>query len=345
MNFKRVLLVLLPLTALFWGVLHVAAQSEGPTGEPQGQTAASAVGSAFTYQGYLTDSTGKPINASCNLTFELYDALEAGNLIGLPDVLNAITVERGYFTVTLNASGKFGVQPFNGQARFLQVTVDCDGTAETLPARQPLSAAPYATFALNLPKHNHVGEKWQTTSTGAALTLTNTNVTGEALLAEGKIASTSDSKLYVNPTEMIAQNGSSDLTFTPSAGGGIVIGLPASSVIKGVQVPVSSFGTLFGAPLYVKSAKICYRATNSRINETRVVKNNSSSETGASDYIVDTAPHTSSAFTCYSITAPTPYLPIDNTTWVQFDLLGSPSSATSMEITTIELTLSEEQYS
>ena len=92
------------------------------------------LGTAFTYQGQLKQN-GQPFNGSANLVFKLYDAANAGNLIGT-QTLNGVTVTGGLFTVAPD----FGAGAFDGRARWLEVSVN--GTP--LTPRQPIAAAPYA---------------------------------------------------------------------------------------------------------------------------------------------------------------------------------------------------------
>jgi hypothetical protein len=99
------------------------------------------LGTAFTYQGYLSDGSGT-VDRTCDFTFRLYDALEGGTLLGT-EPKPGVAVEAGTFTVQLD----FGGDAFNGKARWLEIDVDCGGAATTLTPRQPLTAAPYALYA------------------------------------------------------------------------------------------------------------------------------------------------------------------------------------------------------
>ncbi len=102
------------------------------------------VGTGFTYQGYLTDA-GAPVDGACTLTFSLWDAALGGNQIGGADIHPGVTVDQGRFTVLVNdGAAPFGNYPFDGNARWLAVTVDCGGGPFPLGPRQRLSPAPYA---------------------------------------------------------------------------------------------------------------------------------------------------------------------------------------------------------
>jgi hypothetical protein len=110
-------------------------------------TAASApLGTAFTYQGQLKNN-GQPVNADCSLAFRLYDAAQDGVQVGNP-ITRTVSVTDGLFTVALD----FGVSAFTGDARWLGIRVQCPGDANyTDLARQPITAAPYALYALGAP--------------------------------------------------------------------------------------------------------------------------------------------------------------------------------------------------
>ncbi|HSE37308.1 MAG TPA: tail fiber domain-containing protein, partial [Blastocatellia bacterium] len=102
-------------------------------------------GTAFTYQGRLTDS-GNVANGTYDMQFKLFDTSTVGT--GTPQgstlLLTNIAVTAGLFTVQLD----FGVCPscFNGEARFLEIAVKPTGgsTFTTLGPRQPVTPTPYA---------------------------------------------------------------------------------------------------------------------------------------------------------------------------------------------------------
>jgi hypothetical protein len=97
------------------------------------------VGTAFTYQGQLADGSG-PIDGTCDFAFALYDAATIGTQIGSDVAVNGVTVTNGSFAVQID----FGAGVFTGEARFLEVTVDCGSGPTTLSPRQELTPVPYA---------------------------------------------------------------------------------------------------------------------------------------------------------------------------------------------------------
>lgn len=81
------------------------------------------LGTAFTYQGRLTDG-GQPANGSYDLKFTLYDDPANGSVVGVPVTNSPVMVFNGLFTTTLD----FG--PVIGRlALWLQVGVRSNGLA------------------------------------------------------------------------------------------------------------------------------------------------------------------------------------------------------------------------
>jgi hypothetical protein len=117
-------------------------------GAPAPAAPQSAVGTGFTFQGQLKNA-GAAINGGCTMTFRLYDAAATGAQIG-STITATVPVSNSLFTVMLNASGEYGANAFNGDARWLQVAVKCAGDAAftALSPRQQITAAPYAQYAL-----------------------------------------------------------------------------------------------------------------------------------------------------------------------------------------------------
>jgi hypothetical protein len=106
---------------------------------------------AFTYQGRLTDDSGVPVDGFCDFTFELYDQAGAGSPPSGGTLLGSVLksgekVSGGYLAVQLD----FGADAFKGDARYLQITLDCGSGAKTLSPRQPLSPVPYALHAASI---------------------------------------------------------------------------------------------------------------------------------------------------------------------------------------------------
>jgi hypothetical protein len=143
MNAKKMILLALVVAALV-----AASAGAGWSWAQDAQirsTAARPVGTAFTYQGRLTDG-GSPANGHYDLRFQLWDAESGGNPVGSPVDFEDYAVHDGLFTDLLD----FEAGAFNGDVRWLAVGIrPWDSTAhhEFLSPRQQLTAAPYALFA------------------------------------------------------------------------------------------------------------------------------------------------------------------------------------------------------
>lgn len=151
----------------------------------------------------------------------------------------------------------------------------------------------------------------------------------------GIIKSEADSVLYLSPHDMVVR-GSDGVSVTPMDSGGADIhyGTPGW---KYLSIPFSSFGTLFGAPMYIESIEVCYETgANGYIGATAVQKNNGG--TGATSYINDGTDRKSETHDCYTITDGSPDV-IDNSTWVQFNVWADNIGHT--KIYTVKLTLTE----
>ncbi len=112
------------------------------------------LGTAFTYQGLLTDN-GSPASGSHDLQFTLHNAAVEDGVVAGPICIDNVVLQDGLFTVDLD----FGAV-FDGNQQWLAVAVrtdgapgNCDsGTYTLLLPRQPLTVAPYAARALSAPK-------------------------------------------------------------------------------------------------------------------------------------------------------------------------------------------------
>ncbi len=105
---------------------------------------ASAQGTAFTYQGRLSDGAN-PASGIYDLRFTIYDTGGGSGLVAGPVTNSPTGVTNGLFTVTLD----FGAGVFTGAERWLDVGVRTNGGSAftTLVPRQKLTPAPYAVFA------------------------------------------------------------------------------------------------------------------------------------------------------------------------------------------------------
>lgn len=111
--------------------------------------------SGFTYQGRLLKD-GQPYDGTIgDMRFQLWDAAQDGKRIGTEERLQNVTVMDGLFTVVLNSENRLGGDAFNGEARWLEISIE----RTTLAPRQALTVAPYAlqTRGLYVAKDLNVG--------------------------------------------------------------------------------------------------------------------------------------------------------------------------------------------
>ena len=122
------------------------------------------LGTDFTYQGQLKDA-GVGADGEFDFKFRLYDL--TSTQVGGEIEFEFVQVTDGLFTVELN----FGAGVFTGDALWLEIDVRASGSGDpfaTLSPRQPLTAAPYALYAL--------GGPWE--FSGSAITNTNSGFVG-----------------------------------------------------------------------------------------------------------------------------------------------------------------------
>ena len=103
-----------------------------------------AQGTAFTYQGRLSD-TSQPASGNYDFVFQLAGDPLGSNYIGSPVSISDAPVSNGLFTVTLD----FGSGVFTGSNLWLQVSVCTNGSGNytTLYPLQALASVPYAVMA------------------------------------------------------------------------------------------------------------------------------------------------------------------------------------------------------
>ena len=88
------------------------------------QLPASQLGTAFTYQGRLSDGVN-PATGSYDMQFILNSAPTGSAQVGSPQTKNAVPVTNGLFAVVLD----FGPGVFTGEERWLELAVKTNGGA------------------------------------------------------------------------------------------------------------------------------------------------------------------------------------------------------------------------
>ncbi len=111
-------------------------------------SAGTPLSTGFNYQGQLKKN-GSPVTSTCDFIFSLWDADSGGQQLGVEQYVNGVSVSNGMFSVQLNEYEEFGGEAFNGDARWLEISVQCVGDSGfTDLGRQALSATPFAHYAV-----------------------------------------------------------------------------------------------------------------------------------------------------------------------------------------------------
>jgi hypothetical protein len=109
---------------------------------------AESISTAFIYQGQLK-ADGVPVDGNHDFRFQLFQDPDGNTPVGDALLLNGVAVNNGLFSVELD----FGPGIFTGDALWLEVGVRqlAQLPYTTLSPRQPITATPYATYALSGP--------------------------------------------------------------------------------------------------------------------------------------------------------------------------------------------------
>lgn len=213
-----------------------------------------AQGTAFTYQGRLTDN-GSPASGLYDLRFSVWDASTNGTrLAGLSNA--AVAVSGGLFTTTLD----FGPGVFSGPDRWLQISVRTNGSTgaySSLSPRQQLTPAPYAQTAgsvtdANVPRL--VPQNTALTATGVPV-ITSGFITAATVTSGGAGYSTS-------PNVTVNDATGSGALITATVSGGVVTGLNVVNAGSGyspsatltIGAPPSNAFQVFAGTNYFTSA-------------------------------------------------------------------------------------------
>lgn len=107
-----------------------------------------AVPDTVNYQGYLTDSSGTPLEGSQLINLSLYDDATAGSLVWSEQ--QTVTVTFGIFNLELGAVNPLSVTDFGSSALYLEIEIFASGIGwELLTPRQQLTSTSFAMQAGN----------------------------------------------------------------------------------------------------------------------------------------------------------------------------------------------------
>ena len=96
----------------------------------------------ISYQGYLTDDSGQPLDGTVALTFGVY-AAETGGRPFWQETQPNVPINSGHFNVMLGSVTSLDATIFSDPSRYLQIGIDSGNGIVNLP-RQQLTAVPYA---------------------------------------------------------------------------------------------------------------------------------------------------------------------------------------------------------
>jgi hypothetical protein len=171
---------------------------------------------------------------------------------------------------------------------------------------------------------------------------------GVAVGADGAIQSTADTVLYLSPHDLVVR---ADDTSTPELpevrvlpldGGGVRVQNVSNATIGQAyfSIPMSTYGTLLGSQMYVKSLEVCYRVSNATIDVTAVMKNDGTA-TGYDFYMRDLTDRPATSRTCYTVTDAAPHTAVDNSSWVQFNVSMGDFPPVYLDLYTVKVTLTQ----
>lgn len=216
----------------------------GTAGLARARNLQAPAGAGFTYQGRLTDG-GAPANGAYDFTFALYDDPTAGAPVGGTVTRDDVNVSDGLFTVTLD----FG-NVFNGTALYLEIGVrpgTSSGAYTTLTPRQPLTAAPYAAYALRSPWSGLSGvpagfadgvDDDTTYTAGTGLTLSGNQFSVNTALIQARVTescSSGNAIRVINPDGTVTCEPDDNTTYT--AGTGLSLSGNQFSLATSYQLP------------------------------------------------------------------------------------------------------------
>ena len=136
----NVLFTLLVVGSLFWVQNAGALPSWAPA-------APSTSSSTISYQGYVADSSGNPVNNSLNMAFRLYNVASGGTPLW-SETHGAMNVSDGLFSVLLGSNTPISQDVFaNNSDLWLGITI---GSDNEMSPREKIASAPYAMVS-NVP--------------------------------------------------------------------------------------------------------------------------------------------------------------------------------------------------
>ncbi|HWX19363.1 MAG TPA: hypothetical protein VN578_05585 [Candidatus Binatia bacterium] len=181
--------------------------------------AVSPMGTAFNFQGYLTDNNKKALSGQYDIQFQLFDVSSGGNALAT-SVQAPVTVNNGLFSTSVD----FANFKFDGNAYWLEVGFRVNGDSNPYQIQSPriqIRPVPYALYAGTAGTALTAGGV-QASSVGTAGLQDNSVTAGK--IAGGQVVKSlnglfDDVKLQGDGTVTVTPNGNT-ITLGTSLGGG-----------------------------------------------------------------------------------------------------------------------------
>ncbi|HPH95896.1 MAG TPA: hypothetical protein PKW33_10295 [Anaerolineaceae bacterium] len=284
------LLTILMTSSLAWAMPATQERTPEPEADVQARS------SYIPVQGRLTDNNGTPLNGMYNLTIKLYGDFAGGTAL-CSDTISNVSVTNGLFSTAFSASAC----PIDGRQLYMGITVDTD--AEMTP-RMYIDNVPYAwslrpgaemkyslgtnaildiensasngrglrAYATSPTGKNYgvvgasespdgYGGYFYNTATGTALYAQSDGV---ALQANGKIASSEPSYLWISGNDLRAFNQTDKTTFNMNSRGGVRItaGVGGATTID-LVLPITIMGTQYGQNAKITELRFFWKGQTS----------------------------------------------------------------------------------
>jgi hypothetical protein len=271
----------------------------------------------MSYQGRLTDAGDNPVTGNRDMTFRLFTADSGGSAIWT-ETQNNVPVNTGVFNVVLGVNTALDEANFH-QPLYLEVVV----AGQTMTPRQQLLGAPYA-FSL-VPGAVVKGYINNTETYSSTLTVANFgngqalaaysltgpalyagHPGGTALFADGAIASSSKSYMWISGNSLV-KNLSSDTTRWDMDGtGSALIRRGAVGGDKIIYYPVTLPSVLYGQAVKLTKMTVFYKCQDGSKNyiDFTVLERQTAADAGV-NIVVDQNNRTSNTATSYDLSLTT----------------------------------------
>lgn len=319
------------------------------------------VSGSFSYQGALKES-GSAVTGDRQMTFKLFAASDCSGSAVATLPAKTVAVKDGLFNVALN----FDPAQFKGEVRALSVDIAGSRVAcsNIYPTPYALSLRPGAIIDGALSSDDVLwanntstgsygnGLRGNSASSGGAgvvgisthasgYGMWAANSGGVALYALGDIKSSEDTVLVLSPHGIVERAQGDLLWLQPQDTGAMRIWTDIGGAHY-VSLPLQAPAVLFGARFYLKSLQVCFESSgvDARVEAVSVIHH--VPPTSYAVDMMDATTHSNTSRECFTTTDVTPN-PIEESTWVQFNLNSSATVAypVAWKIYTIKLTLTQ----